>query len=200
MPLAGNQSLSYYELSCSSFFLLRPSFEEIVRTLCKLQDHASYDPACSGSSTSGTGTSPRLLSSSSSGGPTALTVPSSGLSAAVRNGLEGIGGSGTPAERTLALLDDLISGHHQVDVSEMVRLRDAIVASGKNLHQFSSQLLSRMGSSSSLAGGMGGSSGGLGMSFSKNRDVNRSLASLLLSPREAAAMMVMTEQETVSEC
>ena len=169
--------------------MLRPSFEEIVGTLCKLQEHAAQDPACGTSGTGSTGPSPLL----SSGSLTVLSLPSN---LTVRTGSSSCeGGGGTPAERTLALLDDLIGGH-QIDVSEMLRLRDAIVASGRNLHQFSSQL-SRTGSSNSVIGG-GGGAGGYGMSFSKNRDVNRSLASLLLPPREAAAMLIMTEHETVS--
>lgn len=53
----------------------------------------------------------------------------------------------------------------QVNVDDAVDLREAIVASGRNLHNLAPSLV------------------GNSVAFSKDKDVNRSLASLLLSPR-----------------
>ena len=62
----------------------------------------------------------------------------------------------------------------QVDMDELAGLRDAIVASGRNLHNPVTTKKTQDGRS---------------VRFSTNQDVNRSLASLLLSPEDAANML-----------
>ena len=63
----------------------------------------------------------------------------------------------------------------QVDIDELASLRDAIVASGRNLHNPITSKKDQDGRS---------------VRFSTNQDVNRSLAALLLSPQDAANMLI----------
>ncbi len=66
----------------------------------------------------------------------------------------------------------------QVDVDDAIELRDTIIRSGRDFHKPSKQVKDA---------GVGSRPPAVGL-FSKDRDVDRSLVSILLSPQDAAVM------------